>query len=170
LEENFKARYASLGDEELLHIAGDRRDLRAEAVSALDVEWARRSLSEKHVRAKKRDEFRQEIQEVRAHRPKRNKSKYFAARCPLPLGSGETSYPSLELHSIRILSCEQGECLTGSLLALSLQAIESNICTVPRVCWCEHRVLTPDRNHHSHSRRQRSWAIFATTLSIPCAC
>jgi hypothetical protein len=83
LEENFKAQYASLGDEELLHIAGDHRDLRPEAVSALDVELARRSLTQKHVRAKKRDEFRQEIQEVRAHQPKRNKLKYFVAQINL---------------------------------------------------------------------------------------
>lgn len=83
LDTTFRERYASLSDEELLHIAGDRRDLLEEAALALDAEMARRGLTHQHARAKKRDEFRMEIQEARAHRPKRYKSKYFVARMNL---------------------------------------------------------------------------------------
>jgi hypothetical protein len=83
LDTSFQERYARLSDEELLHIAGDRKDLREEAVLALDVEMARRGLTHQHARAKKRDELRMEIQEARAHHPKRNKSKYFVAQMNL---------------------------------------------------------------------------------------
>ena len=83
MDSSFQERYASLSDEELLHIAGDRRDLREEAVLALDVEMGRRGLTRQHARAKKRDELRMEIQEARAHHPKRNKSKYFVVRMNL---------------------------------------------------------------------------------------
>lgn len=79
----FHERYASLSDEELLHIAGDRRDLLEEAAVALDSEMARRGLTHQHARAKKRDELRMEIQEARAHHPKRYKSKYFVAQMNL---------------------------------------------------------------------------------------
>lgn len=83
LDTSFQERYASLSDEELLHIAGDRRDLREEALLALDAEMARRGLTQQHARAKKRDELRMDIQEARAHHPKRNKSKYFVAQMHL---------------------------------------------------------------------------------------
>jgi hypothetical protein len=83
LDTRFETEYASLNDEELLHIAGDRRDLRAEAALALDSELARRGLTQKQARAKKRDELRLEIHEARAHSPKRNKSKYFVAQMNL---------------------------------------------------------------------------------------
>lgn len=83
MDANFEAHYASLNNEELLHISGDRRDLRTEAALALDAELARRSLTLKQAHAKKRDELRQDIHEVRAHHPKRNKSKYFVAQLNL---------------------------------------------------------------------------------------
>jgi len=72
-----------LSDEELLHIAGDRRDLLPEAADALDSEMARRGLTHEHARAKKRDELRFDIKEARAHNPKRKKSKYFVAQMNL---------------------------------------------------------------------------------------
>jgi hypothetical protein len=83
LNESFRERYASLSDGELLHIAGDRRDLLEEAAVALDAEMARRGLTYHHARAKKRDELRLEIDEAGAHHPKRNKSKYFVAHMNL---------------------------------------------------------------------------------------
>jgi hypothetical protein len=83
LETTFQEHYVRLGDEELLHIAGDRGDLRDEAAFALDNELARRGLTQKQVRAKKRDELRLEIQEARAHQPKRKKSKYFVTQISL---------------------------------------------------------------------------------------
>jgi hypothetical protein len=83
LDNSFQERYASLSDEELLHIAGDRRDLVEEAVVALDAEMARRGLTHQQARAKKRDELRLEINDARAHHPKRNKSKYFVAHMNL---------------------------------------------------------------------------------------
>ena len=83
LDTEFPAHYASLNDEELLQIAGDRRDLLEEAAVALDAEMARRGLTHKQARAKKRDGLRQEIKEARAHHPKRNKSKYFEAQLNL---------------------------------------------------------------------------------------
>jgi hypothetical protein len=83
LEANFREQYASLSNEELLQIAGDRRDLLEEAAVALDVEMARRGLTLKQARAKKRDELRLDIEEARAHHPKRNKSKYFEAQINL---------------------------------------------------------------------------------------
>ncbi len=80
---SFQERYASLSDDELLHIAGDRRDLGEEAALALDAEVARRGLTQEQVRAKKRDELRLDIEEARAHHPRRKKSKYFVARLNL---------------------------------------------------------------------------------------
>jgi hypothetical protein len=76
LETGFSEHYASLGDGELLHIAGDRKDLREEAAVALDAEMARRGLTRQHARAKKRQDLRLDIAEARAHRSK-HKSKYF---------------------------------------------------------------------------------------------
>ena len=83
METSFHERYASLSDEELLHIAGDRRDLLPEAAVALDGEMARRGLTPEHARAKKRDELRFDIKEARAHNPKRRKSKYFVTQMNL---------------------------------------------------------------------------------------
>lgn len=83
MDPNFEAHYASLNDEELLHIAGNHRDLRAEAALALDTELARRGLAHNRARAKRRDELRLEINEARAHHPKRNKSKYFVTQMNL---------------------------------------------------------------------------------------
>jgi hypothetical protein len=84
LDSNFGATYASLNDDELLHIAGDRRDLLAEAAAALDAEMARRGLTHKHARARKRDDLRLDIKDARAHHAKRNKSKYLVAQINLP--------------------------------------------------------------------------------------
>jgi hypothetical protein len=83
LDTNFQEQYASLSDEELLHIAGDRRDLREEAAFALDAEMARRGLTLEQARAKRRDDLRLEIKEARAHHPKLKKSKYFVAQISL---------------------------------------------------------------------------------------
>ena len=83
LDTSFGERYATLSDEELLHIAGDRRDLLPEAAVALDAEMARRRLTHEHARAKKREELRFDIKEAREHHPKRNKSKYFVAQINL---------------------------------------------------------------------------------------
>ena len=83
MEASFDERYASLSDEELLHIAGDRKDLLPQAALALDTEMARRNLTQEHTRAKRRDELRFDIKELRAHSPKRKKSKYFVARMNL---------------------------------------------------------------------------------------
>jgi hypothetical protein len=83
LDTNFQERYASLSDEELLHIAGDRRDLLEEAAIALDAEMARRGLTHEQARAKKRDGLRHDIKEARAHRQNRNKSKYFVTQVNL---------------------------------------------------------------------------------------
>jgi hypothetical protein len=83
LDTSFPEHYASISDDELLHIAGDRKDLREEAILALDAEMARRGLIHQQARAKKRDKLRLEIKEARAHRPKRNKSKYFVAQMNL---------------------------------------------------------------------------------------
>src|SRR5580698_3846438 len=84
VETSFDERYASLSDEELLHIAGDRRDLLPEAGAALDIEMARRGLTHEHARAKKRDELRLDIEEVPSHNPKRKKSKYLVTQMNLP--------------------------------------------------------------------------------------
>lgn len=83
MDTSFHERYASLTDGELLHIAGDRRDLLPEAAVALDAEMARRGLTHEQVRAKKRDELRFDIKEARVHNPKRRKSKYFVAHMNL---------------------------------------------------------------------------------------
>jgi hypothetical protein len=77
LNTSFQERYATLSDEELLHIAGDRRDLLEEAAFALDAVMARRGLTHEQAREKKRDELLFDIKEARAHSPKRNKSRYF---------------------------------------------------------------------------------------------
>ena len=84
METKFHERYSSLSDEELLQIAGDRRDLLEEAASALDAEMARRGLTHEQARAKKRVSLRLDIREARALHPKRNKSKYFEAQLNLP--------------------------------------------------------------------------------------
>jgi hypothetical protein len=83
LDTSFPEHYASISDDELLHIAGDRKDLREEAILALDAEMARRGLTHQQARAKKRDELRLEIKEARAYHSKRNKSKYFVAQMNL---------------------------------------------------------------------------------------
>jgi hypothetical protein len=83
LDTGFQEYYATISDDELLHIAGDRRDLREEAVLALDGEMARRGLTHEQARAKKRDELRLEIQEARADQRKRKKSKYFVTQISL---------------------------------------------------------------------------------------
>ncbi len=81
MDVSFQEHYANISDDELLHVAGARKDLREEAVLALDAEMARRGLTHEQARAKKRDEFRLDVQEVRAHR--RKKSRYFANRMNL---------------------------------------------------------------------------------------
>jgi hypothetical protein len=83
LDNSYQEHYAGLNDGELLHIAADRKNLREEAVLALDAEMARRNLTDQHARAHKRSELRQEIKETRAHQPKRKKSKYFVAQINL---------------------------------------------------------------------------------------
>jgi hypothetical protein len=83
LDTNFSERYTTLSDEELLHIASDRRDLLQEATVALDAEMGRRGLTHKQAMAKKRDELRFDIKEVRAHRQKRKKSRYLVSRLNL---------------------------------------------------------------------------------------
>lgn len=83
METSFHERYLSLSDEELLHIAGDRKDLLPEAAAALDGEMARRGLTLEHARAKKRDELRFDVKEARARNPKRKKSKYFVTKINL---------------------------------------------------------------------------------------
>jgi hypothetical protein len=83
LETSFHERYASLSDAELLHIAGDRRDLLEEAAVALDAEMTRRGLTHKQARARKRENLRLDIEELRAHRRKLSQSKYLAAQMNL---------------------------------------------------------------------------------------
>lgn len=77
---SFPEHYAALSDDELLHIAADRKDLLEEAALALDVEMARRGFTHERARAHKRAEFRAEIREARAHHRMRKKSKYFEAQ------------------------------------------------------------------------------------------
>jgi hypothetical protein len=84
LNESFQEHYASITDGELLHIAGDRRDLREEARLALDAEMARRRLTHKEAHAQKRQYLREDIEEARAHQGKRKKSKYFVTQISLP--------------------------------------------------------------------------------------
>jgi hypothetical protein len=81
---SFQERYAELSDEELLHIAGDRRDLLEQAAVALDAEMARRGLTCEQARAKKREHRRREFEEISAQITKRNKSKYFVPQINLP--------------------------------------------------------------------------------------
>ena len=83
MDSSYQKHYASISDDELLHIAGDRRDLREDAVFALDAEMTMRGLTHEDARAKKRDQLRLEIKDVRAHSPKRKKSKYFVAQINL---------------------------------------------------------------------------------------
>lgn len=83
MDTNFHEQYARLSDDELLHVAGDRRDLLEEAKLALDAEMARRGLTHTQARARKRDDLRLDIKEARAHYTKRNKSKYFVAQLNL---------------------------------------------------------------------------------------
>jgi hypothetical protein len=84
LNNSFQDRYASLSDEELLHIAGDRRDLLEEAAVALDAEMARRGLTQEQARVRKKAHLRREIAETRLEISKRNKSNYFVAQINLP--------------------------------------------------------------------------------------
>lgn len=74
----------SLSDDELLHVAGDRRDLMEQAAIALDSEMARRGLTYEQARGNKRAHLRREFAEARAQTSKRNRSKYFVARLNLP--------------------------------------------------------------------------------------
>jgi uncharacterized integral membrane protein len=83
LDINWSERYARLNDEELLHLAGDRRDLLEEAARALDAEMAHRGLTYLQARKKRRDALRKAISETKAHHAKRNKSKYFVAQMNL---------------------------------------------------------------------------------------
>ena len=83
MDTNFYERYAALSDDELLHIAGDRKDLIEEAALALDAVMVRRGLTHEHTRAKKRDELRFDLEEARTHQPKLGKSRYLAARLDL---------------------------------------------------------------------------------------
>jgi hypothetical protein len=85
VDTGFQERYAGLSDDELLHVAGDRRDLLEQAAVALDAEMARRGLTIERARAKKREHRRREFEEMSAHIAKRNKSKYFVAHINLPV-------------------------------------------------------------------------------------
>ncbi len=69
-------------DDELLHIAGDRRHLLEEAALALDAEMARRGLTHQQARARRKEDLRRDIEEARAD-TRRNKSKYFVAQMNL---------------------------------------------------------------------------------------
>ncbi|HWG18717.1 MAG TPA: hypothetical protein VN678_12690 [Acidobacteriaceae bacterium] len=84
VEPSFQERYASLSDDELLHVAGDRRDLLEHAAAALDAEMARRGLTYEQARAKKREHRRREFDEMNSEIVKRSKSKYFVAQISLP--------------------------------------------------------------------------------------
>jgi hypothetical protein len=77
---SFQEHYASISDDELLHIAGDRRDLREEAVVALDAEMSRRGFTRRQARIRKTDELRSMIAEAGSHRQKRKRSRYFVAK------------------------------------------------------------------------------------------
>jgi hypothetical protein len=81
VDASFHEQYARLNEEELLHIAGERKELCEEAAFALDAEMSRRGLTQKEARAKKRDELRLDINEAKQHRPR--KSKYFVAQISL---------------------------------------------------------------------------------------
>jgi hypothetical protein len=82
LDASFHERYASLSDDDLLRIAGSRRDLLKEAAVTLDDEMTRRGLTYEQARARKREHFRLDIEEARAYR-KRKKSKYFVTQMNL---------------------------------------------------------------------------------------
>jgi hypothetical protein len=77
---SFQEHYASLSDDELLVIAAGRGDPIQEATVALDSEMARRGLSYKEARARKREIARVEIKELWRHRPSPKGTKYFVAR------------------------------------------------------------------------------------------
>jgi lysylphosphatidylglycerol synthetase-like protein (DUF2156 family) len=85
VDTSFQERYAGLSDEELLHIAGNRRELLEQAAVAVDAEMARRGLTFEQARAKKREHRRREFEEMSTHIAKRNKSKYFVAHINLPV-------------------------------------------------------------------------------------
>jgi hypothetical protein len=72
-----------MSDDELLHIAGDRKDLLKEAAVALDAEMARRGLTHEQARSRKKERLRLDIEEAGAHHQKRNKSKYLVAQMNL---------------------------------------------------------------------------------------
>jgi hypothetical protein len=77
---DFQENYSHLSDDELLSVAGDRRDLVQEAALALDSEMARRGLSYQKAYANKREITRLEIKEARRHRPSTKGSKYFVSQ------------------------------------------------------------------------------------------
>ena len=83
MDTGFEERYAGLTDDELLHIAGDRRNLLEQAAVALKAEMARRGLTFEHARARNREHRRREFEEINAHIAKRSKSKYFVANINL---------------------------------------------------------------------------------------
>ena len=83
MDTSFQEHYAGISDDELLHIAGDRSDLREEAILALDAEMARRGLTYEQARAKKIEETREDIEEARDYKQRRKSSKYFVAQISL---------------------------------------------------------------------------------------
>jgi hypothetical protein len=76
LDTSFQEYFASLGDDELLHIAGDRKHMREEAVLALDTEMSRRGLTRQQVLSKRRDELRWDLKDAKRRQPNRIVSKY----------------------------------------------------------------------------------------------
>jgi len=77
---NFSENYALLTDDELLMVAANRADLMQEAAFAMDSELARRGLTYRDARAKKRDFARLEIKEARKRRASPKGTKYFVAQ------------------------------------------------------------------------------------------
>ncbi|MDR3764048.1 MAG: hypothetical protein P4M01_08145 [Acidobacteriota bacterium] len=77
---NFQEQYAKLSDEELLHIAGDRRDLLEEARFALGGEMAQRGLTLEQAHRQKRHIERMTAFEDAKHHPQPKDTKYFVAR------------------------------------------------------------------------------------------
>lgn len=71
MDMDFEAQYASLNDEELLHVAANREDLCEEAARALDLEMTRRGLTSQQALEKRTDELRLEIEESEKYRKKR---------------------------------------------------------------------------------------------------
>jgi hypothetical protein len=80
LDTGFQEYYASLDDDELLHIAGDRKHLREEAVLALDSEMSLRGLTRQQVLRKRKEEIRRDIEDLRPRQPKGFISKYLDAK------------------------------------------------------------------------------------------